>query len=224
MTKESPTYSGRELQPKPRKRTTFEAEITSGSLSFPSEVVVWEKPPTIKQPTHIADMIKFSDPSMTSLTGRTPMDVTELNTSATRLANMLGNTYPTAEMLVMFPGSQKSVLEFLRMLEQNGFLGRITKASNYKFTGRTLVDQFFYEFKGPNWKRFPKVFLGQLVRAGDPWRDDMQFSIVRTPDYRVKADEVSQHFDQSNLDRAQSFTQALKKFSSGEITAKLMSR
>lgn len=182
------------------------------------------------EPQSMKDFIRLYNPTAKGV--GTADDIEALNTEVTQVANILGNTYPTTELLTVFPNSQNQAVRFGENLRRRGFLGEITKSMVFEHDNafRTLPDGFFYEYSGPSWKKSqrPKILtIGQrtiILSEGTPCREDMQFSLCRRPDYRVPSEDIETHMKRSPEERAENFAQALENYSGDQIRVEISPR
>lgn len=217
-------------------RSLLRAELRFGEDHYRVEVSIYpllegeHLEPQI-EPQSMKDFIRLYNPTAKEV-GTADDDIEALNTEVTQVTNILGNTYPTTELLTVFPNSQNQAVRFGENLRRRGFLGEIIKSMVFEHDNafRTLPDGFFYEYSGPSWKKSqrPKILtIGQrtiILSEGTPCRKDMQFSLCRQPDYRVPPKDIETYMKRSPEERAENFAQALENYSGDQIRVEISPR
>lgn len=192
----------------------LDAEVEIGRLHYQAQIIVYPLTEPLERPS-MQNAIRLYDPQTLRIVG-TADDVRRLNTEASLLANVL-NTYPATELIVFFPDSLSHSVNFSRELARVNLLGRVeTDLLGYDLGGRTLGDGFYYCYRGTNWEKKPWRFL-QWQIGGKPSREDMQFSMSRRTDYRIRASDTEEFMSRPVNDRVAHLSSSLEEFSQGEI-------
>lgn len=188
-----------------------ELEIEVEGRRFGTKVIVYLPRPEDTYKAFGGQIIHLCDPTFSVIIG-TADDTRVLDSAPTHLANIFGGN-STTEMLTFYPQNQDEVRLFDRFMEKTKLFGPLHDSySGYHFSCQTLPDGFFYEYEECCWKRRPG-----FLSMGIPYRDDMQFSISRAPDYRVPPDLIKRYKSQPPEIRALYFLKSLEIFSKGKI-------
>ncbi len=215
-----------ELQPKKlslaeiqerRTTTKFPAKLRLNDEIYKTEVLVQSlgEGEVLERPSMENFIRIIGDPSGNVFSAD---DIRELNHKGALIANILGNTYPYTEMLVFSPDSQTQSVNVSHWLKRCGMLGKIESHLVDDKASLTMPDGFYYEYSGTSWKSRPKLLGRFILSEGIPYREDMEFSITRRPDYRVPTDLLmKEYLAKTTKERAENYSAALGGYSHGAM-------